>query len=151
MELKTHKLYYGGNLMPWAKGTVVKGPKGFVFVSGTDPYDPDQDFRKGGRIVEGAEAQWRLCLEKMKSRLEEMGSSLKNIVHITFYVAGPFPDGVFRSPNCRLDLVDDFFREHCPSLCSDDNPPTSDLVGVAALAAKESLVEISCIAAITDD
>lgn len=150
MQKKTYKLYYGGNLMPWAKGTVVKNPKGIVYLAGTDPYDPNEDFRAGGRIVEGAEAQWRMCLEKIKDRLEEMGTSLENIVHMIFYVAGPFPDGVAKSPNCRFDVLDAFFREHCPTLCMDNNPPSSDLIGVSALAAKESLVEISCVAVLPD-
>jgi len=111
--------------MPWAKGTAVKDAK-------------------------GAEAQWRMALEKIKSRLEEMGSSLENIVFMTIYVTGPFPEGAASSPNYRLDVMDEFFREHCPQFCSDNNPPASDLVGVAALGLKEVVVEISCVAAIPD-
>jgi len=43
-------------------------------------------------VVEGAAAQTRLALEKMKERLEEMGSSLDNIVKLMMYVVGPdFP------------------------------------------------------------
>ena len=34
MELVTHKKWKGGHLMPWGKGTVVTGAKGFVFLSG---------------------------------------------------------------------------------------------------------------------
>lgn len=151
MEKKTYKTYYAGKLMPWGKGTVVKDAKGFVFLAGAEGHDPTQDFRKGGKIVEGAAAQTRLALEKIKSRLEEMGTSLENIVHMTIYIKGPFPDGVVNSPNFRQDIIDDFFREHCPSLCSDDNPPTQDLVGVASLALKEMLVEIGCIAVLPDD
>ena len=32
MELATHKKWKGGHLMPWGKGTVVTGAKGFVSV-----------------------------------------------------------------------------------------------------------------------
>ena len=76
-----------------------------------------------------------MCLQKIKDRLEEMGTSLENIVHMIFYVAGPFPDGVAKSPNCRFDVLDAFFKENCPTLCMDNNPPSSDLIGVAALGA----------------
>ena len=34
MELVTHKKWKSGHLMPWGKGTVVTGAKGFVFLSG---------------------------------------------------------------------------------------------------------------------
>ena len=48
MELVTHKKFKGGRLMPWGKGTVVTGAKGFVFLAGNtataDDYDP---FKKG--------------------------------------------------------------------------------------------------------
>jgi hypothetical protein len=44
MELVTHKKLKGGRLMPWGKGTVVTGAKGFVFPAGntatTDDYEP---------------------------------------------------------------------------------------------------------------
>lgn len=151
MEKKTYKLYHGDSLMPWGKGCVVKGAKGFVFVAGCEGQDPTQDFRKGGKVVEGAEAQTRLALEKIKSRLEEMGSSLDNIVTLTIYVVGPFPDGVAYSPNFRQDVIDEFFREHCPNLASDRNPPATDLVGVAGLGLKDMVVEIGCIAVLPDD
>jgi hypothetical protein len=43
LELVTHKKLKGGHLMPWGKGTVVTGAKGFVFLAGntatTDDYD----------------------------------------------------------------------------------------------------------------
>ena len=52
MELVTHKKLKGGRLMPWGKGTVVTGAKGFVFLAGntatTDDYEP---FKKGGGAV----------------------------------------------------------------------------------------------------
>ena len=52
MELVTHKKLKGGRLMPWGKGTVVTGARGFVFLAGNtataDDYDP---FKKGGGAV----------------------------------------------------------------------------------------------------
>ena len=160
MERKTYPLYYGGRLMPWAKGTVVKNAKGFVWVSGTEGRDPESRdvklIEKDGEldtdIVNGAEAQTRMCCEKIKSWLEEMGSSLDNIIKMTSYVVGPFPDGVVNSPTWQAayKVREEFFREHCPDLCADKNPPAHDLIGVAGLADKDMIIEIAVVAVIPD-
>jgi len=148
MEKKTYKTYYAGKLMPWGKGTVVKDAKGFVFLAGTEGRHPDTD-----EVVEGAEAQTRMCLEKIKANLEEMGTSLDDIVKMTFYVAGEFPDGVANSPTWVTvrRVKNEFFREYAPQFCDDNNPPTLDLVGVKALARKEMLIEVAVVAAIPDE
>ncbi len=147
MEKKTYPLYYGGKKMVWSKGTVVKDANGFVFLSGTEGIDP-----KTGNLIPGAEAQARMCMEKIKSRLEEMGASLDNIVQITTYIAGEFPNGVLNSPTFveAWRVVDEFFKEHCPDLCSDKNRPSSTLVGVPSLASKGMLIEITVVAALPD-
>jgi enamine deaminase RidA (YjgF/YER057c/UK114 family) len=152
MEKKTYRLFHGDTLMIWGKGTVVTGARGFVFVAGTEGLVPDEDFSRGGMVVEGPAAQTRLALEKVKSRLEEMGSSLEHIVKLTWYVVGPdFPDGVVNHPNFCFDVWDAFFRENCPSMASDCNPPTHDLIGVSGLGIKDQVVEISCIAVLPDE
>lgn len=147
MEIKRYKTVYAGKLMPWGRGTVVKGARGFVFLAGTEGRHPETD-----QVVEGAEAQTRMCLEKIKANLEEMGSSLDNIVKMTFYVAGDFPDGVANSPTwiTARKVRNEFFKEHAPQFCDDNNPPALDLVGVNALARKEMLIEVAAIAAIPD-
>jgi enamine deaminase RidA (YjgF/YER057c/UK114 family) len=152
MELVTHKKFKDGHLMPWGKGTVVNGAKGFVFLAGntatTDDYDP---FQKGGGAVGDAAAQWRNILANIKSDLEELGSGLEHLVKLTFYVKGPFPGGgVLSSPNFRQDVLDDFFARHCPRLCSTDNPPPSEVIGVAALAHPDLVIEIVAVAALPD-
>lgn len=75
--------------MRWAKGAVADG---FVFLAGTEGIDPETL-----KPVEGIEAQTRLALEKVKARLEEMGSSLSNIVKMVYYIAGEFPEGIVAS------------------------------------------------------
>lgn len=156
MDMKTYKCYSGGTLMTWGKGTVVKGAKGFVFVGGltgwVDGYNPKSpDFAKSKTVVEGAAAQTKLVLQRLKANLEEMGSSLEFIVKLTYYIKGPFPEGVGRSPNWRPDVIDAFFREHCPRLCGDNNPPPSELIGVLGLAHPDMVIEIVCIAALPGD
>ncbi len=150
MEKKNYKLYHGETLMPWGKGSVVQGAKGLVFVAGCEGQDPTQNMFKGGRIVAGADAQMRLALQKMKERLEEMGTTMENIVHMTIYIVGPFPEGVAYSPNYRRDVLHQFFKENCPEMAFDKNPPPFDLVGVAGLAHKDMLVEVGCIAVLPD-
>lgn len=146
--------------MPWAKGTVVKGAKGFVFLSGAEGTDPnalninlsDELDKRVIPSVEGAEAQTRLALKKIKSRLEEMGSSLDNIVKMTSYVVGPeFPDGVGKHPTwvTARKVMNEFFADHCPDLCWDKSPPNLDLIGISGLGSKEMLIEISVIAVLS--
>jgi len=152
LELVTHRKLKGGRLMPWGKGTVVTGARGFVFLAGNtataDDYHP---FEKGGGAVGDAAAQWRAVLTNIKAELEELGSSLDHLIRLTLFVKGPFPDGgVLTSPNFRQDVMDDFFAEHCPKHCSYNNPPPSELIGVAALAHPDLVVEIVAVAALPD-
>jgi len=84
MELVTHKKLKSGRLMPWGKGTVVIGAKGFVYLSGNtataDDYDPTS--KKGGGAVGDAAAQWRAILTNIKS---ELGSALEYLIRLTFF------------------------------------------------------------------
>jgi enamine deaminase RidA (YjgF/YER057c/UK114 family) len=152
MELVAHKKLKSGRLMPWGKGTVVIGAKGFVYLCGntatSDDYDPTS---KVGGFVGDAAAQWRAILANIKSDLEELGSALEYLIKLTFFIKGPFPNGgVLSSPNYRLDVMDEFFAEQCPKHCSYNNPPPSEVIGVAALAQPDIVVEIVAVAALPD-
>jgi enamine deaminase RidA (YjgF/YER057c/UK114 family) len=132
MNLVTHRKFKGDRLMPWGKATVVTGAKGYVFLSGntatTDDYDPS---KHGGGGIGDPVMQWRAILATIKADLEEVGSSLEDLVKLTFYVRGPFPSGgVLSSPNFRPDVLDEFFAEHCPKHCSYNNPPGQSGEGV---------------------
>jgi enamine deaminase RidA (YjgF/YER057c/UK114 family) len=152
MELVTHKKLKSGRLMPWGKGTVVMGAKGFVYLCGNtataDDYVPTSTT---GGFSGDAAAQWRAVLTNIKSDLEELGSALEYLIRLTIFVKGPFPNGgVLSSPNYRLDAMDEFFAEHCPKHCSYNNPPPSEVIGVAALAQPDIVVEIVAVAALPD-
>ena len=134
------------------EGTVVTGAKGFVYLCGNtataDDYDPTG--KKGGFAGDAA-AQWRAVLANAKLDLEELGTSLEHLIRLTIFVKGPFPDdGVLSSPNYRLDVMDAFFAGHCPKHCSDNNPPPSEVIGVAALAQPDIVIEIVAVAALPD-
>src|SRR5436189_4479995 len=150
MNLATHKKFKGDRLMPWGKGTVVTGARGYVFLSGNtataEDYDPLN--RQGGAVGDPA-MQWRAILANIKADLEELGSSLEHLIKLTFYVRGPFPNGgVLSSPNFRLDVMDEFFAEYCPIHCSYNNTPPSEVSGVAALAQPYPVVELVAITAL---
>jgi enamine deaminase RidA (YjgF/YER057c/UK114 family) len=120
----------------WAKGAVAGG---FVFLAGTEGIDPETL-----KPVEDIKAQTRLALEKIKQRLEEMGSSLSNIVKLTYYIAGEFPEGIVASQKYQemAEARDTFFRENG----IDPSDIQSDLIGVTALGRKGMEIEIAAIA-----
>lgn len=157
MEIKTLKLYYGGKPMPWGKACVVTDFRGLVFLGGVEGIDPDTKIMSSQAelfqpvdVAQGVETQARLCFQKLKSALEETGSSLNNIVKMWYYVVGDFPEGLAYSDQwqtiCRVR--EEFFQEHAPNLCIDKNPPTFDLIGVKSLALPDMLIEIAAEAAI---
>jgi hypothetical protein len=66
-------------------------------------------------------------------------------------VKGPFPTGgVLSSPNFRQDVMDESFAQHCPKHCSYNNPPPSEVIGVAALAHPDLVIELVAVAALPD-
>ena len=104
-----------------------------------------------GHDLGDAAAQWRNILANIKSDLEELGTSLDHLIKLTFFVKGPFPaGGVLSSPNFRQDVMDEFFARHCPKQCSYNNPPPSEIIGVAGLAHPDLVIEIVAVAALPD-
>lgn len=120
--------------MPWAKGAVVNG---LVFLSGVEGRDPDTD-----EAPPTMRAQAANCMQKIKVRLEELGSSLENIVIMTIYVTDL--DEYFRE---RVDrhVVFGFLEQHVPSFA--EVPPAETLLQVAGLARRTMKIEIDVIAA----
>jgi enamine deaminase RidA (YjgF/YER057c/UK114 family) len=47
-------------------------------------------------------------------------------------------------------VMDEFFAQYCPKHCSYNNPPPSELIGIAALAHPDLVVEIIAVAALPD-
>ena len=146
MIKKSFPIYYEGKRMLWPTGVAVWGAGGFVFLSGTEGQT-----KAKWEIEEGMAAQTRLTLEKIKERLEQFGTSPNNICHMWIYIVGSeFPDGVGADPRWREvgKVIGDFWKENCPALRWDSNPPASTLLGISGLAAKGQLIEITVIAAL---
>ena len=98
-KIPGHPIYHAGKKMHWTTGHAVWNMGGIVFLSGSEGRDPDTDIPRPG-----IKAQAKLALERIKARLEEFGTSLDNILHLTYYVVGPdFPNGVQEDEALFLD------------------------------------------------
>ncbi len=99
---------------------------GFVYVSGTPPFDLVNGGIVGGSVV----AQARQCLENMKLILEAAGSSMDKVVKVVVYST----DGsVFRDFN-------EMYRGYFPHL-----PPARSFIEVGPWVL-DFAIEIECVA-----
>jgi enamine deaminase RidA (YjgF/YER057c/UK114 family) len=132
--VKRYPMEYGGRRMSWAKAAVARG---LVFLSGVEGRDPATD-----ESPPTMRAQATNCMGKIKERLEELDSSLENIVIMTIYVTDL--DEYFRE---RVDrhCIFGFLEEHAPTFR--EVPPAETLLEVAGLARRDMKIEIDVIAA----
>ena len=132
--VKRYPMEYAGRRMPWAKGAVARG---LVFLSGVEGRDPDTD-----EAPPAMRAQAVNCMQKIKERLEELDSSLENIVMMTIYVTDL--DEYFRE---RVDrhCIFGFLEDQAPTF--KEVPPAETLLEVSALARRSMKIEIDVIAA----
>jgi enamine deaminase RidA (YjgF/YER057c/UK114 family) len=145
MEIHRSPLVVAGKSRGYAKATKAIGAKGFVWLSGVVGFDPNT-----GEIPEGIGEQTKLTMQNIKSRLEEYGTSLKNITLLRLYFKGEFPDGIFNDPKypeCAA-VIEEFWRENCPEFLRENNPPAMTVIGVTALARPQLLLEIDVVAAV---
>lgn len=145
MEIQRSPFVIAGQNREWAKGTVVFGARGTIYLSGSAGTDPGT-----GKTPEAIGEQTKNALESIKTILEEYGSSLKYILHMWYCVKGSFPDGMLGDPVWEEadKAMQDFWEENCPEFAVSNSPPASTLVGVAALAVPELKIEIQAVAAI---
>ena len=145
MEIKRSPVIIAGQPAVYAKGSVVTDPGGLVFLSGSVGIDVNT-----GKVPEGAGEQAELAMKNIKARLEEYGSSLKNILLVRKYIRGGFPEGIVNDPVYREigEAIEKFWGDHCPEFLKENNPPASTLLGVSALAQPEFLLEIEVVAAV---
>ncbi len=101
---------------------------GMVYVSGQVGFKPGTT-----EVVEGGvEEQTRATLQNMKAVLEKSGSSVDKVVKTTVFLTDALGD--FAAMN---EVYAEFFGNHRPARST---------VGVAALARKDLVVEIECVA-----
>jgi len=103
----------------------------FVFVSGTGPQDP-----RSGRVVEGGiREQVNQALNNIKNLLEEVGSSMDDVVKVT----------VFLTDIGNYGAMNEVYRSYFA-----ENAPARTCVQVARLPG-DILVEIEAIARLRQD
>jgi enamine deaminase RidA (YjgF/YER057c/UK114 family) len=145
MEVKREPVVIGGERRAYAVGTSAVGAKGFVTLSGAVGENAET-----GEIPESIGEQTTIALTNIKQRLEEMGSSLENIMHIWWYLVGPFPGGISNTDEWKecARAIEYFWKDNCPEFYFKNNPPAGTLLGVTALAGPKLKIEIMVIAAI---
>jgi enamine deaminase RidA (YjgF/YER057c/UK114 family) len=145
VEIYRAPLLVAGKSRGYATGTRAIGARGFVWLSGVVGVDSQT-----GEIPEGIREQTRLTMQNIRSRLEEYGTSLRNITLLRLYFRGEFPNGIFNDPKypeCAA-VIEEFWGENCPEFLRDSNPPALTIIGVTSLARPQLLLEIDVVAAV---
>ena len=112
-----------GNVLPWGKGNAVGQ---FVFIAGTEGRDPATDVLLDQKkpvftalVIGGPREQTLLTWSKIKTRLEDFGTSLENITWIKHYV--PRREDWTAVREAEME----FFRKNCPDLAHRPRPETT--------------------------
>ena len=124
------KVVHAGREMVWGKGAVAGG---FVFLSGAEARADDTD-----EPVGGIAAQTELALERIKSRLEEAGARLDDVVKFVWYLTDRALEQEFYAAR------DGWLERNAPDLLHERSYASSLLI--VGLAKPDMLVEIDCIA-----
>jgi enamine deaminase RidA (YjgF/YER057c/UK114 family) len=122
-------VHHGGREMVWGKGAVAGN---FVFLSGSEARSAEDDV-----TVQGIKAQTELALDRIKSRLEEAGASIEDVVKFVWYLADRSQEQAF------YDARDGWLEKHAPKLLEERSYASTLLV--VGLARHDMLIEIDCI------
>ena len=145
-KVKYYPFYIGGvkqvypNVHPgtpkYASAVVVGN---LVFLSGMT----EQDTKTGACLTDTISDQMVVCLDKVKAALEEVGSSMGNIVKTLILLKDVKDYQMMR----KTEL--EYYQKHAPRLV--EEPPASTFMQPAALARPEFLIEIDVIAVLHRD
>lgn len=143
-EVKYYPFYIGGvkqvypNVHPgtpkYASAVVVDN---LVFLSGMTA----QDTETGACLTDTIADQMVVCLDKVRVALEEVGSSMENIVKTLILLKDVKDYQIMR----KTEL--EYYQKHAPRLVNE--PPASTFLQPASLARPEFLVEIDVIAVVS--
>ena len=129
------KVVHAGREMVWGKGAVAGG---FVFLSGAEARADDTD-----ESVEGVAAQTELALDRIKTRLEEAGARLDDVVKFVWYLTDRALEQEFYAAR------DGWLARHAPTLLEERSYASTLLI--VGLAKPDMLVEIDCFAYLSVD
>ena len=124
------KVVHAGREMVWGKGAVAGG---FVFLSGAEARSDESD-----EPVEGIAAQTELALDRIKSRLEEAGAQLDDVVKFVWYLTDRALEEEFYAAR------DGWLERNAPDLIRERSYASTLLI--VGLARPDMLVEIDCTA-----
>jgi len=143
-EVKHYPFYIGGvkqvypNVHPgipkYASAVVVDN---LVFLSGMTA----QDTKTGACLTDAVADQMVVCLDKVRAALEEVGSSMENIVKTLILLKDVKDYQIMR----KTEL--EYYQRHAPRLV--EEPPASTFLQPASLARPEFLVELDVIAVVS--
>jgi len=128
---KTFGLTYAGKRQRFAR-SVIAGD--FVFLSGSS----GRTMETGEVSSDDVRVQTRVALDKIKTALEEAGSSLENIVKVVVYFKN------MKDYERVRETEFEYYKEHAPALAHD--PPASTVCQVESLSKENMLVEFDIIA-----
>ncbi len=120
----------------WGKGCTAQGT--FAFLSGTEGIDPETL-----KVLPTMGEQVDMAWDKIKERLEEMGTSCDNIVQKITFVTDM--DEWFRH---GIWYQNRWLQKNSPKLMKEE--PAGTLLQVSRLALPEMKVEIQIIAVVSD-
>ena len=124
------KVVHAGREMVWGKGAVAGG---FVFLSGAEARADETD-----EPVEGVAAQTELALDRIKTRLEEAGARLDDVVKFVWYLTDRALEQEFYAAR------DGWLARHAPTLLEERSYASTLLI--VGLAKPDMLIEIDCTA-----
>ncbi len=134
---KSFPLYHsGGYRAMWGKGCVAHGT--FAFLSGTEGIDPESL-----KVLPTMGDQVVMAWDKIKERLEEMGTSCDNIVQKITFVTDM--DEWFRH---GIWYQNRWLQSNSPKVLEEE--PAGTLLQVSRLALPEMKVEIQVIAVVPE-
>jgi len=136
MKKKVYPLYYGGKKQQFARSVVVGD--GLVFLSGSS----GRTMETGDVSSDDVKEQMIVALDKIKAALEEVGSSLENMVKTVIYLRNVEDYNVMRQTERE------YWEKHAPALI--DEPPASTFMQPVSLSRPNMLVEIDVIAVVPD-
>ena len=135
MKKKTYPLYYAGQKQHFARSVVVGD---LVFLSGMS----GRTMETGNVSSDDVKAQMLVALDKVRSALEEAGSSMDHIVKTVIYLKDVKDYDVMRATEWE------YWQNHAPGLV--EEPPASTFIMPASLARSSMLVEIDVVACLKD-
>ncbi len=135
MYRKFYPLYYGGKKQKFARSVVVGD---FVFLSGSS----GRTLETGDVSSMNIEEQMIVALDEIRAALEEVGSSVENIVKTTIYLKNVEDYEVMRQTEQT------YYKKYAPKLLGE--PPASTFIQPKSLALPQMLVEIDAVAVIPE-